>query len=79
MGPQGVDRVEIARQLGLGQGRVHLFMADLMQQDGWSALASFEFWDQMVQAAAPIGDRAVAERADRIRVRHTCNLAPMGG
>ncbi len=31
----------------------------------------------MVQAAAPIGDRAVAERADRIGVRHKSNLASM--
>ena len=60
MGTQGLDRVEIARQFRFGQGRVHLFMANLMQQDRRSALAPFEFWDQMVQAASPIGDRAVA-------------------
>ncbi len=70
MRAQGFDCVEIACQFGLGQGGVDLFMADLMQKNGWSALASFEFWDQMMQAAASVGDRAVAERADRIAVRH---------
>ncbi len=67
---QGLDRVETACQFGFGQGGVHLFVADLMQKNGWSALASFEFWDQMMQAAASVGDRAVAKRADRIAVRH---------
>ena len=55
MRAQGLDRVETARQFGFGQGGVHLFVADLMQQNGRSALASFEFWDQMMQAAAPSG------------------------
>lgn len=58
---------------------MHLFMADLVQQDGGSALAPFEFWDQMVQASAPIRDRTAAERADRIAVRHhTGKVAPRG-
>ena len=73
MRTQGLDRVETACQFGFGQGGVHLFVADLMQQNGRSALASFEFWDQMVQAAGPVRDRAVAERADRIAVRHNRN------
>ncbi len=70
MGAQGLNRVEAARQLCLGQGGVDLFVADLVQQNGWSALASFEFWDQMMQATAAIGNGAVAKRADRITVRH---------
>ncbi len=79
MGTQRLDRVEIARQFRFGQGRVHLFMANLMQQDRGSALAPFEFWDQMVQAASPIGDRAVAKRADRIGVRHGMDKVAPGG
>ncbi len=70
MRAQGYDRVEVARQFGLGQGGMDFFVADLMQQNRWSALASFEFWDQMMQAAASVRDRAVAKRADRIAVRH---------
>ncbi len=80
MRTQGLDRVETARQFGFGQGGVHLFVADLMQQNGRSALASFEFWDQMMQAATPVGDRAAAKRADRIAVRHDdMKLAPVTG
>lgn len=80
MRTQGLDRVETACQFGFGQGGVHLFVADLMQQNGRSALASFEFWDQMMQAATPIGDRAAAKRADRIAVRHDdVKLAPVRG
>lgn len=59
MGAQGVNRMKAARQFGFGQGGVNLFVADLVQQNGRATLASFEFWDQMVQAAAPVGDRAV--------------------
>ncbi len=70
MGAQGLDRVKRARQFGFGQRRVHFLVADLMQQDSRSALASFEFWDQMVQAAAPFRDRAVTQRADRIIFGH---------
>ncbi len=80
MRAQGLDRVKTARQFGLGQGGVNFFVADLMQKNRGSALASFEFWDQMMQAAAPIGDRAVAKRADRIAVRHDdWKCAPMSG
>ncbi len=70
MRAQGLDRVETARQFGLRQGSVDLFVANLVQQHGGSALASFEFWDQMMQAAAALGDRAVAKRTDLIAVRH---------
>lgn len=70
MAAQRLDRVERARQLGFGQGGVDFFVADHVQQNRGSALAPFEFWDQMVQAATPIGDRAVTKRADRIAVSH---------
>lgn len=78
MGAQGLNRVKGACQFSLGQGCVHFLMADLMQQDCGSALASFEFWDQMVQAAAPVRDRAVAERAYRIIFGHHRRVALMG-
>lgn len=70
MGAQGLNRAETARQFGLRQGGVDLFVANLVQQNGGSALASFEFWDQMMQTATAFGDRAVAKRADLIVVRH---------
>lgn len=80
MRAQGCDRVVTARKFGLGQSGMHFFVANLVQKDGGSALASFEFWDQMMQAATPAGDWAVAERADRIVVRHDgLKLAPMDG
>ena len=60
MRTQGLDRVETACQFGLGQGGVHLFVTDLMQQNGRSALASFEFWDQMMQAATETQGRSGA-------------------
>lgn len=56
MRAQGCDRVVTARQFGLGQGGMDLFVANLVQKNGGSALASFEFWDQMMQAATPAGD-----------------------
>lgn len=67
---QGFNCVETARQFSFGQGCVDLFVANLVQQHGRPSLASFEFWDQMMQVAAALGDRAVAKRADRITVRH---------
>lgn len=73
MRAQAFDSVEVSRKLGFGQGGVHLLVADLVQQNRGTALATFEFWDQMVQAAGPVRDRAVAERADRIAVRHHRN------
>ncbi len=79
MGAQCLDAIEFTGQLSLCQGRVHLLMADLVQQDGGSALAPFEFWDQMVQASAPVRDRAVAERAGRIAVRHDEGKVASGG
>lgn len=80
MGAQGVHCVEIACQFCLRQGGVNFFVANLVQKDGGSALASFEFWDQMMQAAGPVGDRAVTKRADRIAVRHDdTKFAPIGG
>lgn len=68
MRAQSVDRVIAAGQFGLGQCGVDLFVADDMQQNRRSALAPFEFWDQMVQAAAPVGDGAVTQRADGVAV-----------
>ena len=80
MRAQGLDRVEVAHKFGLGQSGMNLLMTDLMQQNRWTALASFEFWDQMMQAAASVGDRAVAKRTDRIAVRHDgLKLAPERG
>lgn len=70
MTAQSLDGVELASQFRFGQRGVNLFVADDMQQNRRSALAPFEFWDQMVQAAAPIRNGAVTERADRITVRH---------
>ena len=70
MGAQGLDRAETARQFGFGQRGVDFLVANLVQQHGGSALASFEFWDQMMQTATAFGDRAVAKRADLIAVRH---------
>ncbi len=79
MAAQCLDRMEIPRQFGLRQGGVHLFVANLVQQNSWPALASFEFWDQMVQTAAAFGDRAVAKRADRITVTHDRKVALLDG
>lgn len=59
MGAQGLDRVKLTGQFGLGQSGVHFFVADDVQQYRGSALAPFEFWDQMVQAAAAIRDGTV--------------------
>ena len=67
---QGFDRTVTAREFGFGQRGVNFFVADLVQQNGGSSLATFEFWDQMVHAAAPFRDRAVAKRADRIGCQH---------
>jgi hypothetical protein len=80
MGSQRVDCVEAAGQFRFSQCCVNLFVADLVQQNGGSALASFEFWDQMMQAARPIRDRAVAKRTDRIAVCHSDRkITPIGG
>ncbi len=79
MGAQGVNRMKAARQFGFCQGGVNLFVADLVQQNGRAALASFEFWDQMVQAAAPVGDQAVTQGANRVTVAHTGSVAPISG
>lgn len=70
MRAQGVHGVEVARQLRLGQRGVDFLVADLVQQYDGTALATFEFWDQMMQAAAPVGNGAVTKRADRIAVGH---------
>ena len=67
---QCIDSVEVTRQFDLGQCRVDLFVAYLMQQNGGPALASLKLWDQMVQASTTFGDRTVAERADRIGICH---------
>ncbi len=73
-----LNRVIGAGQFGFAECCMHFLVADLMQQDRRSALASFEFWDQMVQAAAPVRDWAVAERADRIIFGHHRKVALMG-
>ena len=70
MGAQSFDRIEIPCQLRFGQGGVDLFVADHMQKNRGAALAPFQFWDQMLQAAVPIGDRPFAEGADRVAVGH---------
>ncbi|CUK11791.1 hypothetical protein RUE5091_03462 [Ruegeria denitrificans] len=62
--------MERAGQFALRQGGVDLFVTNHMQQNRGTALAPFEFWDQMVQAAAPIRDGAVTEWADRIALWH---------
>lgn len=64
MGPQGLGRVEAAGQFGLGQGRVHLLVADVMHQHRRPALAAAQLRGQVVQALRHARrDRALAERA----------------
>lgn len=71
MGLQRGDLVKLPRQLGLGQGGVDLTVADIMQQNHRSALAPFQFWDQMVQALRHSGrDGAVAQGTYGVRIAH---------
>ncbi len=65
MAPQCVDIVVGPRKLGLGQRRMDLVVANLMQQHGRPTFPSAQLGYQMVQALFGVRrDRALAERAD---------------
>lgn len=64
---QRVDCVEVARKLGFGECRVDFPMADVVQQNCWPSLATFQFGDEVVQALLHIRrDRAIAEGTNRV-------------
>lgn len=65
MAAKGLGRVEVAGEFRLGQGGVHLAVADVMHQDGRAALATLELWHKVMQRLRRVRrDRAQAERAD---------------
>ena len=58
----GVNGLKAAGQFGLGKAGMNLFVADVVQQHRWPALATFELWDQMMQTLRHIRrDRAQAK------------------
>ena len=64
-------RVVITCQLGLCQGCVDLIVADLVDQNRWSAFATFQLWDQMMMALPDTRrNGAFAKWADRVDVIH---------
>ncbi len=64
MRPQRRDRGIVARQLGLGQCRMYLVMADLMQQNRRPALSTFQLGNQMMETLPRIrGDGPPAQGA----------------
>ena len=69
MGAQCLNRRITARQLCLGQGRMNLGMANLVQEHRGSALAATQLRHEVVQALARMGrNRPVAVRADRVGI-----------
>ena len=61
MCPQSLGRVKIARQFRFGQSRMDFTVADLVQQNGRTSLATFQLGDQVMHALPCFGrDLAVA-------------------
>ncbi|EAQ12690.1 hypothetical protein RB2654_15430 [Rhodobacterales bacterium HTCC2654] len=67
MGEQRLGRVVDTGKLGLGQGRVDFLVADVVEQHRLAAFAAFQARDQvMARLRNAFGDRAGADRADRV-------------
>lgn len=65
MRTQRSDRAKVARQLGLGQRGMDFVVADLVQQDGGTALAALKFRHKVMQALPRARQNAPAtKRAD---------------
>lgn len=80
MGAQGLDRVIVAGELGLGQARVDFIVANLVQPHHRPALAAFEPRHEVMQALGHVpGQGAATERTDRIRrITHLITSAVPG-
>ena len=64
---QGLDCVIAAGAIGFGERCVDFVVADLVKQNGCTALAAAQAGDQVVLALRnALGDRALAEGADWI-------------
>ena len=67
MCPQSLGRVKIARQFRFGQSRMDFTVADLVQQNGRTSLATFQLGDQMMDTLLCLWrDRPVAKWANWI-------------
>ena len=77
MPTQSLGRGEIARQFALGQGGMDFLVADVMQKDGRTPLATFEFGHQMVCALRHIWrDRTPAKGTyGPIILHRSCSIA----
>ena len=65
MGAERLDGGVVSGDLALGQGRVDLAVAEMVQEDRLAALAAAEFRDEVMPALRHAGrDRTGAERAD---------------
>lgn len=67
MRTQCLDGLKLTRQLGLGQRRVNLVVAELMHKNHRTALSAPELRYEVMKALPGVGRyRAPAERADRV-------------
>lgn len=65
MATQRLHRVVCAGKVGFGESCVDFFVANMVQQSRRAAFATFEFWDQVMQALWDTRwNRAHAKRAN---------------
>lgn len=77
MGPQSLDARVVAGKLCLAEGRMNLFVADMVEQHRRCAATAARFGDEVMQGLRHIvRNGAPAQGANRGAFRHFRNFSP---